>query len=293
MLKKLFTSIAVFILLAMAGSLVLSPEKVKPYIERFKNTIANTADKALPIEIVPTLPVIKKDLAALGIKKKNEELSVDDVIDATNKERVKAGLMPLSTNPKLLATATSKNADMITYQYFEHTSPSGKTVSDLGREAKYDYVVMGENLALGNFDSAEELLNAWMNSPGHRANILNENYQEIGVSVIKDTYQGKEVWFAVQHFGTTRGVCPIIDTMLKRRIDVTANELKVKESQITVLRKGLESPDRPAGSEYQSLLNEFNQLIGEYNTLLKASQVDISKYNVQVNSFNRCLAQYQ
>lgn len=291
---KAFTYLVLIVFLAMAGTLVLSPEKVQFYIEKFKNTIATTADKTIPIEIVPTLPAITKDLAVLGIKNRNSsELSVNDVIDATNTERVKAGLMPLSTNPKLLATASSKNTDMIAYQYFEHTSPSGKTVSDLGREAKYDYVVMGENLALGNFDSASELLNAWMNSPGHRANILNDNYQEIGVSVIKDKYQGKEVWFAVQHFGTVRGVCPTIDTILKRRIDATTAQLKLKETQITLLRKGLESPDRPEGTDYQGLLNEFNQLIGQYNALLKTSQGEISKYNAQVNAFNKCLAQYQ
>lgn len=293
MLKTL-THLVLIVFLAMAGTFVLSPATVRPYIEKFKNAIADTAEKALPIEIVPTLPIIKKDLSTLGITKRTtDELSVEDVVDATNKERVKAGLIPLSTNPKLLATASSKNADMITYQYFEHTSPSGKTVSDLGREARYDYVVMGENLALGNFNNAQELLNAWMNSPGHRANILNENYHEIGVSVVKDNYQGKEVWFAVQHFGTARGVCPSIDGSLKRRIDATASELKVKQEQVTLLRKGLESPDRPEGTEYQNLISQFNQLIGEYNRLLEVSQLDITKYNVQVNSFNKCLVQYQ
>jgi uncharacterized protein YkwD len=90
---------------------------------------------------------------------------------------------------------------MFENQYFAHESPTGEKVSDLAKKFGYDFLLIGENLAMGNFSSDEDLVLAWMESPGHRENILNEKYQEIGVAVKKGIFEGKEVWIAVQHFG--------------------------------------------------------------------------------------------
>lgn len=220
-------------------------------------------------------------------------LTIDRIIASTNKERLKMGLKPLSFNSKLVESAKIKTEDMISKEYFEHESPSGVGVSDIGTRVGYNYIVMGENLALGNFDGADDLLLAWMNSKGHRENILNPIYQEIGVYAAKGTYQGEDVWYAVQHFGTLRNVCPIIDSNLKNTIDAINADLKNRQAQIASEKAILEGPNRPEGEAYKEAVNTFNELVAEYNTRLVISQEKIKEYNLQVQAFNKCLIQYQ
>jgi uncharacterized protein YkwD len=219
--------------------------------------------------------------------------SVENIIDATNEQRIKAGLTPLKSNAKLEESAKLKVEDMIKNQYFEHTSPTGKTVADLGTEVGYDYIVMGENLALGNFTDANDLLQAWMNSPAHRANILSTSYQDIGVYAAQGTYQGHTVWFAVQHFGTQRDVCPSVSTALKSDIDSLNSTINQEESQISSLRTEIEDPNHVQGQPYTDLINQFNALVVVYNGNITTSQQYISQYNTQVVAFNNCLSQYQ
>jgi uncharacterized protein YkwD len=223
----------------------------------------------------------------------NSPFSAANIIDATNEERVEAGLPPLKTNPKLAESAKLKVEDMIQNDYFEHTSPSGKTVADLGHEVGYDYVVMGENLALGNFSNVNDLLQAWMNSPGHRANILNTSYQDMGAYAAQGMYQGHEVWFAVQHFGTQREVCPALDASLKTTIDTTNASIAAQETTITALRTQIEDPNHVQGTAYSDMITTFNSLVATYNADLSASQENITAYNKQVMAFNTCLSQYQ
>lgn len=225
--------------------------------------------------------------------KKGTELSVASVIEITNKERTKAGLTMLTPNLMLVSSAKIKVEDMITREYFEHASPTGKTVSDLGTQVGYDYLTMGENLALGNFSTAEELVAAWMNSPGHRANILSTNYTEIGIYLAQGKYQGKTVWFAVQHFGTARGVCPVINEKLKEDIAVLDKSLKSKEAQVYALRSVVEKVSPETDPVYYENVAHFNRLVTEYNRELAYSQKIVSTYNQQVLAFNKCLTQYQ
>ena len=220
-------------------------------------------------------------------------LSVNEVIDATNKERTKAGLTPLATNTRLILSAKKKVDDMIALQYFEHTSPTGKTVSDLADAQSYSYIILGENLAVGDFLKTSELLDAWMKSPGHKANIVNPQYQEIGAYAAQATYQGRRVWFAVQHFGTSQAVCPKIDTNLKRNIDKANKDLKDREVAIEKERIALEGTDALTLSDYKSRVNTFNSLVAQYNTLLGQVKAQIVAYNEEVRVFNRCIGVFQ
>ncbi|MEK7228358.1 MAG: CAP domain-containing protein [Patescibacteria group bacterium] len=225
--------------------------------------------------------------------KEEPNINNADIIEATNKERVSAGLPPLSTNVKLGVSAQMKVDDMIARQYFEHASPTGEGVSDLGAKAGYQYVIMGENLALGNFTSSNDIVDAWMKSPGHKANILNKRYQEIGVSVELGMYEGKEVWFAVQHFGTSRSVCPNIDTNLKSSISTLNTELKVEEGIISALKEALETPGAQSEPSYEKNVALFNDKVEAYNTKLATSREKIGFYNKQVRTFNTCIATFQ
>jgi uncharacterized protein YkwD len=223
----------------------------------------------------------------------NSPLSAVNIIDATNEQRIKAGLPPLTTNDKLEQSAQLKVEDMIKNQYFEHTSPSGKTVADLGNEVGYNFIIMGENLALGDFTDANDLLSAWMNSPEHRANILNTSYEDMGAYAAQGMYQGHLVWFAVQHFGTQRSVCPSLDTTLKGSIDSLNASLKDQEVTITTLRTEIEDPNHVQGQAYTDQITQFNSMVTTYNADLATSQQEITTYNKEVVDFNNCLSQYQ
>lgn len=114
------------------------------------------------------------------------EISPDNIVKLVNAERTLNGLNPVKINAELQNAAISKSQDMVYRNYFDHYA-FGQTPWMFILRAGYNYSVAGENLAKG-FNSSEGVVNAWMNSPAHKANILNPNYQEIGVGVVKGTY---------------------------------------------------------------------------------------------------------
>lgn len=122
------------------------------------------------------------------------------LVEYLNSERKKNNLPPLSENPKLVQAAYLKAKDILDKDYFAHWGPDGKSPWYWFRVAGYDYQYAGENLAIGFLDS-KEVHEAWMNSPSHRQNILNPNYREIGIAVLKGEFNGIDVYVVVQHFG--------------------------------------------------------------------------------------------
>ncbi len=106
------------------------------------------------------------------------------VIDLTNKERQKNGLAPLKADPSLSRVAQAKTNDMNAKRYFSHTSPTYGSPFDMMRDFGVTYRTAGENIAMGQ-PTAQQVVNAWMNSEGHRKNILSPNYTNIGVGFTK------------------------------------------------------------------------------------------------------------
>ncbi|MCJ8014289.1 CAP domain-containing protein [Paenibacillus sp. KQZ6P-2] len=104
-----------------------------------------------------------------------------EVIKLVNQERAKAGLKPLTENTKLSGMAMDKAKDMYTNNYFDHNSPTYGSPFDMMKKYGISYSYAGENIAKGQ-KTPTEVMNAWMNSQGHRANILNSNYTQIGVA---------------------------------------------------------------------------------------------------------------
>ncbi|MBD8037360.1 hypothetical protein H9635_11420 [Solibacillus sp. A46] len=107
------------------------------------------------------------------------------VVELTNAERVKAGLQPFQTHAPLMAAAREKSQDMKDKNYFSHTSPTYGSPFDRLKALGISYKAAGENIAKGQ-RTAQEVVTAWMNSEGHRANILNANFTHIGVGYVKD-----------------------------------------------------------------------------------------------------------
>jgi uncharacterized protein YkwD len=122
------------------------------------------------------------------------------LVDLANKDRGDTKLGTLSINPLLEKAASLKVDDMVSKSYFAHKSPEGLTPWYWFNKANYSFIYAGENLAI-NFTESDAVNNAWMASPGHRANILNANFTEVGIAVKEGVYNGNNTIFVVQMFG--------------------------------------------------------------------------------------------
>lgn len=122
------------------------------------------------------------------------------LVDLVNGDRAEFGTGPLRQNPVLQQAAQMKADHMAEKGYFSHVSPDGTTPWYWIEEAGYEFVTAGENLAV-HFNDSREVEQAWMNSPTHRANILNHSFSEIGIATARGTYDGYETTFVVQMFG--------------------------------------------------------------------------------------------
>jgi hypothetical protein len=220
-------------------------------------------------------------------------LTADGVLKLTNAERTKAGLSLFKINVKLSASAGFKVKDMFYSQYFAHESPSGITIGDLAASVGYEFIAIGENLALGNFENDEDLVNAWMNSPGHRENILNPKYKEIGVAVAKGTFEGKTTWMAVQHFGLPLSTCAKPEEKIKTEIDSDKNQIKELETRLEELLAEIQDMKPRRDPNYNQKVEEYNVLVAQYNALVGEIKTSIDKYNNQVKLFNTCLSSAQ
>lgn len=121
----------------------------------------------------------------IAIPEKSSLLSLEDeVIRLTNVERTKRGLPALAKNWELCRVARYKSEDMLNRGYFAHNSPAYGSPFDMMESFGLRFTAAAENIAYGQRTPAE-VMNAWMNSPGHRSNILSGNVSEIGVGVAK------------------------------------------------------------------------------------------------------------
>ncbi|MDZ5474633.1 CAP domain-containing protein [Bacillus sp. 31A1R] len=102
------------------------------------------------------------------------------VVELTNQERAKYGLVGLKIDAALSKVAREKSSDMQRNNYFSHTSPTYGSPFDMMKKFGITYRTAGENIAMGQ-RTPEEVVKAWMNSEGHRKNILNANFTHIGV----------------------------------------------------------------------------------------------------------------
>lgn len=122
------------------------------------------------------------------------------LIDLTNQERARNNLGSLSVNNDLTKAAQLKAEDILANQYFAHTSPTGLTPWYWFDKIGYNFLSAGENLAI-HFTDSNELENAWLNSPGHRANIVSGKYTEIGIAAVDGVFQGYPTTVVVELFG--------------------------------------------------------------------------------------------
>ncbi|MDD5068400.1 MAG: CAP domain-containing protein [Candidatus Pacebacteria bacterium] len=272
----------------------LVPEKVLSFLgqtENKKTENPSASKSASPLSIIPALQNLSEKIFApsplrVASSKETGNLTRSGVISLTNAERAKVSLSLLKENALLDADAQKKMQDMFAKQYFEHVSPSGVGPGDLAKSVGYDYIIVGENLALGNFKDDATLIAAWMASPGHKENILQPKYKEIGVAVGKGLYEGQETWIAVQSFGLPSSACPEPSITLKA-------EIKSLDAQIASLEKMLKAKKAEIDaasddSTYNKKVVEYNALVTKYDALIDTRQADAATYNEGVRTSNAC-----
>ncbi|RHW37572.1 hypothetical protein D1B33_08560 [Lysinibacillus yapensis] len=189
--------------------LVESAKKELQKQENGQEVAKETPEKQALAEKAPAAPVKKAEKAATPAPEKaapaqptetvkeTEETKApvanDDsvsafetqVVELTNAERAKAGLAPLEAYAPLMDVAEAKSEDMAANNYFSHNSPTLGSPFDQMKAAGISYRAAGENIAQGQ-RTPEEVVQAWMNSEGHRANILNANFTHIGVGHVEN-----------------------------------------------------------------------------------------------------------
>jgi uncharacterized protein YkwD len=215
-------------------------------------------------------------------------LTVAGVIARTNSERVRLEASPLVESKALDASAKVKAEDILARQYFEHVAPDGRSVSDLVADEEYAYIKIGENLALGNFADDADVVTAWMNSPGHKANIVDAQFTEIGVGIASGTYKGRFVYVAVQHFGRPRSVCPLVETKLK--LDVEAGQAKLADDAVRLQeQKAAIDRGQKEGKEEREAIEAYNRGVDAYQAEYLRVEALRIEYNAEVNAFNTCV----
>lgn len=121
----------------------------------------------------------------------SESSQAVEILNLVNQERAKAGVPALTLSKKLTSIANTKAKDMADKNYFSHNSPTYGPPFDMLKQFGVSYSYAGENIAAGQ-KTAKEVMNSWMNSSGHRQNILNKNYTQLGVGYTSGGQYGSE-----------------------------------------------------------------------------------------------------
>ncbi len=202
----------------------------------------NNPEKILAIFCVATVAISILTFGAVSVHA--SDITIQKVINLANADRKEKGIGDLIENEKLARAAMAKTGDMIADDYFSHTAPDGTTPWRWIEKENYDYNYAGENLAM-DFVSAEKMNEAWLESPTHRANILNEKYKDIGVAVKEGIINGHETIIVVQMFGSGDKNMPVPEEK-----NIETKEQKQEKEKIVI-------PKLPVSKENSQGNNSF------------------------------------
>ncbi len=262
----------------------------------FQDTLPTPQPIPEVLAITPQAPSLPGPMVSSSTPRRlrsSSVISARDVIQFTNIERTSRGLAALGENAMLDQAALKKAKDILKRQYFAHVAPGGETMSMIVTEGGYQYLVVGENLALGNFASSSALVQAWMNSPGHRANILNGSYREIGVGIVTGLYEKQLSVVGVQVFATPRTACPVIDATVKQKLALQESALTAAHATLDTLKNELDQLRSSDPDLYNQKVEEFNQRVAEYNGFVERQKEAASEYNKTVAMVNECIKSLQ
>lgn len=169
------------------------------------------------------------------------DITIEKLFQLTNEQRQTEGLSELSYNDTLAQAAEAKGNDMFSKNYWAHYAPDGTTPWSFILGAGYKYEYAGENLAK-NFMFSDGVVEAWMNSPTHRENILRKEYSEVGFAVVNGMLNGEETTLVVQMFGTPLGGVSAVQAAEPQK-EVVVDTAKQKEPVKAVAQQNNTAPN--------------------------------------------------
>jgi len=278
------SSLLLFIVVAglsgVAALYLQSPDNIKKLADLILKTdrVATHLIAQVQKEIITPPPLRGPTSGQSG------QLTTTGVLSATNTHRTANNQSELTINEELSQAAQVKLHSMFDEQYFDHIAPNGTGPADIVNQVDYEYIRVGENLALGIYADDAALVQAWMDSPGHRANILDPGFTEIGIAVAQGQFEGNTTWLAVQTFGLPASACPGPDLSLQESfkekkvvLDGIADELSTQkettDNQANQISQLLDEINQLADSG-NTKIHQGNDLIKQGNLLIEQNQVD-------------------
>lgn len=240
-----------------------------------------------------------------------EPLSKEAIIGLTNNARTLEGLTMLNENPLLDTIAEARAKDMLEKQYFAHVSPTGEQASDIAQRVGYRYKIIAENIASGLFFTNQKIVDGWMQSPGHRKNILSTGVKEMGASVIKGRMDGADTWVSVQIFGlqslpVSEKSCILPSQELLGQIEMKKAEIGSLSERLTRLRQELDAESdsielerRIAGNDPKRnydlnvKIRAYNEKSSWHNQSLAEAKAKETVLSSIVEEYNRALQSYR
>jgi len=216
------------------------------------------------------------------------ELTREGIIKETNERRLRFEDNSLEENSLLNEIAEKKLDKMFEEGYFAHVSPDGVGVGDIAEEMGYKFLLIGDNLAKGNYRDDKDVVGDWMDSPGHRKNILDHRYREIGVAAKKGEFEDRDVWIAIQVFGMPTWACPEVDENLLTKVENKKAEAERMEERRERLKTEIDEVER-GSEEHIEKVEEYNTLVREYNALVSSLGELIDEYNYQIELREECI----
>lgn len=215
-----------------------------------------------------------------------------DILHTINDERAKFDLAPLTLSLDLERSARQKADDMVLHNYFSHER-EGKLFEDFIKAEQYDYVIIGENLARGEFKSAERLVRAWLGSPTHRKNILDPRFQETGIAIVAGTLDGNTVYYIAEHFGTSRSVClNVTSSNATHELSIMQQVLEEREEEVVSLKRTLTDLG-DTGLERTKILNLYQKKMTDLASIRNSLFKKIEGEESLIQAYNTCIQQYQ
>lgn len=200
-------------------------------------------------------------------------INTSDLLKYTNSQRAQAGLAPLVINDKLTQAAQKKAAHMFAKGYWAHIAPDGTEPWDFILGAGYDYVYAGENLAK-NFSNSKDVVQAWYNSPSHRQNLLNKNYQDVGFAVVNGVLNGYQTTLVVQMFGKPRYAAAPVQKEQTQPAQQPATQQVPQVAPVPVYQQEAQAPV-PANSPVKEITSQVVQQPQIYQQIQVKPALDV------------------
>jgi len=244
-----------------------------------------------------------------------EKLNPESIIRLTNKARTDNGLDELAENRLLNQIAEARARDMLEKQYFAHVSPTGEQASDLAEDVGYAYKIIAENIGKGAFYSNQKIVDGWMQSPGHRDNMLSGDIREMGAAVLEGKMKGRPTCVAVQIFGlqslpTPHNICVAPSENLLRDIEFKKaqiaslqNRLERLKDELDAQQDEIDTDKKYAYDDPQKIQNVnekiytyneksrwYNKIVGETKAMTAVLSSMIDEYNRAAQVYRACTA---